>query len=289
MLRWHCRRTRGLFYLDHGLEWLPQRHMLAADGLHPSFEGVGIMASHIHELLLLNAARARRDSRAPTASAPLISWPGGHPPAQDELSSTTEFPLLPLLTTSPASNPATTTPSQPGRAATLGTGLPSPSPPVGSNSPEPKRRTYNLRRPTAAMRLDSSDWLYNVPTHEDKRVSKTFLKVRKIVDKRISAFLLCFVGSAGAVEGFHRASPLLIVSRVTDHGHVSLEYVRKGGCVLFAELFERSPVPCFVEEEVHMAVCVHEARSMAKGLLLRQDIGRSCSPQRNYAVYVFCA
>ncbi|KAH6934574.1 hypothetical protein HPB50_025482 [Hyalomma asiaticum] len=155
MLRRHCRRTRGLFYLDHGLEWLPPRRMLAADGLHPSFEGVGIMASHLHELLLLNAARARRDSRAPTASAPPISRPGGHPPTQDELNSTAEFPPLPPLT-SPASNPATTTPSQPRRAATPGTGLASPSPPVGSNSPEqPKRRTYNLRRPTAATRLDS--------------------------------------------------------------------------------------------------------------------------------------
>ncbi|KAH6920589.1 hypothetical protein HPB50_028423 [Hyalomma asiaticum] len=156
MLRRHCRRTRGLFYFDHGLQWPPPRRMLAADGLHPSFEGVGIMASHIHELLLLNAARARRDSRALTASAASISRPGGHPPTQDELNSTAEFPPLPSLT-SPASNQATTTPSQPRRAAASGTGLASPSPPVGSNWAEPKRRTYNLCRPTAATRLDSSE------------------------------------------------------------------------------------------------------------------------------------
>ncbi|KAH6919696.1 hypothetical protein HPB50_029315 [Hyalomma asiaticum] len=113
MLRGHCRRTRGLCCLDHGLEFLPPHLMLAADGLHRSFQGVDIMASHIHELLLLNAARARRDSRALTASSPSISRPGGHSPTQDELSSTTEFPPLSSLTTSLATNPATTTPLQP--------------------------------------------------------------------------------------------------------------------------------------------------------------------------------
>ncbi|KAH6927453.1 hypothetical protein HPB50_004183 [Hyalomma asiaticum] len=83
MLRRHCRRTRGLFCLDHVFEWLPPRSMLAPNGVHPSFEGVGIMASHIHELLLLNAATALRGSGEPTANAPTISRPGGHPPTHD--------------------------------------------------------------------------------------------------------------------------------------------------------------------------------------------------------------
>ncbi|KAK8761264.1 hypothetical protein V5799_027464 [Amblyomma americanum] len=39
MLRKHCQRTRGVFYVDHGLEWLPPARVMAADGLHPSFEG----------------------------------------------------------------------------------------------------------------------------------------------------------------------------------------------------------------------------------------------------------
>lgn len=49
LLRNFRRRCRSTFYLDHGLEWLPAARVLAADGLHVSFEGV-IMASHIRRL-----------------------------------------------------------------------------------------------------------------------------------------------------------------------------------------------------------------------------------------------
>lgn len=51
LLRKLCQRTRDLFYFDHGLEWFPLWRVLAADGLHPSFEGVAIMASHIPDLV----------------------------------------------------------------------------------------------------------------------------------------------------------------------------------------------------------------------------------------------
>lgn len=57
LLRRHCLRTRGLFYLDHGLEWLPSARVFAADGIHPSFDGVAIMAGHLHRTLLRNFAR----------------------------------------------------------------------------------------------------------------------------------------------------------------------------------------------------------------------------------------
>ncbi|KAK8779933.1 hypothetical protein V5799_018726 [Amblyomma americanum] len=57
MLRKHCQRTRGVFYVDHGLEWLPPARVMAADGLHPSFEGVVIIAGHLQQILLRKATR----------------------------------------------------------------------------------------------------------------------------------------------------------------------------------------------------------------------------------------
>ncbi|KAL1430204.1 hypothetical protein MTO96_015270 [Rhipicephalus appendiculatus] len=46
----YCRRSKKVFFIDHGLQWLPLTRVLAADGLHVSFEGVAIIASHIREL-----------------------------------------------------------------------------------------------------------------------------------------------------------------------------------------------------------------------------------------------
>ncbi|KAH6939994.1 hypothetical protein HPB50_023874 [Hyalomma asiaticum] len=50
LLRGFCSRSRKVFFLDHGFQHLPPGRVLAADGLHPSFEGVAVMASHIREL-----------------------------------------------------------------------------------------------------------------------------------------------------------------------------------------------------------------------------------------------
>ncbi|KAK8761265.1 hypothetical protein V5799_027465 [Amblyomma americanum] len=57
MLRKHCQRTRGVFYVDHGLEWLPPARVMTADGLHPSFEGVAIIAGHLQLILLRKSTR----------------------------------------------------------------------------------------------------------------------------------------------------------------------------------------------------------------------------------------
>lgn len=45
---YQCSRT--VFYLDHGLQLLCVARVFAADGLHPSFQGVAVMASHLHGL-----------------------------------------------------------------------------------------------------------------------------------------------------------------------------------------------------------------------------------------------
>ncbi|KAH6937076.1 hypothetical protein HPB50_025512 [Hyalomma asiaticum] len=58
LLREFCRWPRLVFCLDHGLEWLPSNRILAADGLHPSFEGVAILASHIRQLCIKQRSAA---------------------------------------------------------------------------------------------------------------------------------------------------------------------------------------------------------------------------------------
>lgn len=74
LLRRYCRKTKGLFFLDHGFEWLPPCRVLAADGLHPSFEGVALMASHLHQTLRRTYGRTdttwRDHFSAPTSDAP---------------------------------------------------------------------------------------------------------------------------------------------------------------------------------------------------------------------------
>ncbi|KAL1484702.1 hypothetical protein MTO96_032421 [Rhipicephalus appendiculatus] len=57
LLRRHCRKTSGLFFIDHGLGWLPPCRLLAADGLHLNFEGIALMASHLHQTLHRSYAR----------------------------------------------------------------------------------------------------------------------------------------------------------------------------------------------------------------------------------------
>ncbi|KAL1473471.1 hypothetical protein MTO96_038644 [Rhipicephalus appendiculatus] len=58
LLRAHCRRSRTLFFIDHALEWLPPGRVLAADGVHPSFEGIALIAGHLRSLLLRNTVRS---------------------------------------------------------------------------------------------------------------------------------------------------------------------------------------------------------------------------------------
>ncbi|KAL1476372.1 hypothetical protein MTO96_018618 [Rhipicephalus appendiculatus] len=51
-----------VFFLDHALEWFPSVRVLAADGLHPNFEGVALMAGHIKQLCFRNANGASSSS-----------------------------------------------------------------------------------------------------------------------------------------------------------------------------------------------------------------------------------
>ncbi|KAH9360792.1 hypothetical protein HPB48_002846 [Haemaphysalis longicornis] len=80
LLRRHCLRTTGLFYLDHGLEWLPSIGLFAADGIHPNFGGVAIMASHLHRTLLRNFARSQSTWLQHAAIAPSQQVQGQAPP-----------------------------------------------------------------------------------------------------------------------------------------------------------------------------------------------------------------
>ncbi|KAH9382324.1 hypothetical protein HPB48_019946 [Haemaphysalis longicornis] len=64
-----CRPSKLLHVLNHELEWMPAPGVLAADGLHLSYEGVAVMASHIRHLCL-KETNSSSSSWADSASVP---------------------------------------------------------------------------------------------------------------------------------------------------------------------------------------------------------------------------
>ncbi|KAH6932882.1 hypothetical protein HPB50_010490 [Hyalomma asiaticum] len=62
LLRSFCGRSRNLSCLDHMFEWLPPGRVLAADGVHLSFEGVALMASHTRQLCFSSPSEATSTS-----------------------------------------------------------------------------------------------------------------------------------------------------------------------------------------------------------------------------------
>ncbi|KAG0425862.1 hypothetical protein HPB47_026987 [Ixodes persulcatus] len=49
-----CRRASGTFFIRHAFSEMPARRVLAADGLHPSFEGVALLALHLQNIIMQN-------------------------------------------------------------------------------------------------------------------------------------------------------------------------------------------------------------------------------------------
>ncbi|KAH7938642.1 hypothetical protein HPB51_028840 [Rhipicephalus microplus] len=47
-----CHEREGVFYVNNRIDALPPWTVLAADGLHPSFAGVSLLAWNIYNLLL---------------------------------------------------------------------------------------------------------------------------------------------------------------------------------------------------------------------------------------------
>ncbi|KAH6938564.1 hypothetical protein HPB50_010577 [Hyalomma asiaticum] len=62
LARSFCGRSRNLSCLDHIFEWLPPGRVLAADGVHLSYEGVALMASHIRQLCFSSPSEATSTS-----------------------------------------------------------------------------------------------------------------------------------------------------------------------------------------------------------------------------------
>ncbi|KAH9383762.1 hypothetical protein HPB48_025528 [Haemaphysalis longicornis] len=72
-----------MFYLDHELQFHPAVRVLAGDGLHPSFEGVALMASHLHGMCL-----SRRGPSITWSS----TWPTNSAQAEPFLQASTSPP-----------------------------------------------------------------------------------------------------------------------------------------------------------------------------------------------------
>lgn len=71
-IRSYCRRPTKVTYVDYQFDSLPPRRFLAADGLHPSFLGVAVMAQTLRGLLIRDATTTAPgwSSKAATASSP---------------------------------------------------------------------------------------------------------------------------------------------------------------------------------------------------------------------------
>ncbi|KAH6927401.1 hypothetical protein HPB50_003263 [Hyalomma asiaticum] len=79
LLRSYCKHSSLVHVLDHALEWLPPARVLAADGVHLSFEGAALVASHVRQLCFDSPSQA-----TPT------SWEDCAPARQQMVSSPTE-------------------------------------------------------------------------------------------------------------------------------------------------------------------------------------------------------
>ncbi|KAH6943508.1 hypothetical protein HPB50_022416 [Hyalomma asiaticum] len=89
-LRQFCRRSMHIFYIDHGFEFLPARRVLAADGLHTSFEGTALLASHIKDVSFCEKRYTRSEWNEPTVAETAAAETTEIP-----LTSQEEFPRLP--------------------------------------------------------------------------------------------------------------------------------------------------------------------------------------------------
>ncbi|KAG0443062.1 hypothetical protein HPB47_015328 [Ixodes persulcatus] len=49
-----CRRSSGTFFIRHAFSEMPARRVLAADGLHPNFKGVALLALHLQNIIMQN-------------------------------------------------------------------------------------------------------------------------------------------------------------------------------------------------------------------------------------------
>ncbi|KAH9378688.1 hypothetical protein HPB48_004203 [Haemaphysalis longicornis] len=83
LLRGHCMPRRGLFFLDHGFQWVPPARVLAAHGLHPSFAVVAILTSHLHQTERRGYTRGdgtwQQHSAGQTAGEPAQASPSPKP------------------------------------------------------------------------------------------------------------------------------------------------------------------------------------------------------------------
>lgn len=145
LLRRHCRQTKGTFYLDHELEWLSPVRVLAADGLHPSFEGVAVMASHLQRIVLRDQRRAPPtwlDEPVTTPTAPTEPAPQRPPPPPSAVAETVQTGATRKQQRNRSHRSTDTT----GEPAPQQLPPPPPPPPVDAAQTGAVSR-YNLRRP----------------------------------------------------------------------------------------------------------------------------------------------
>ncbi|KAG0422446.1 hypothetical protein HPB47_001727 [Ixodes persulcatus] len=75
-----CRSDSGTFYIHHAFSEMPARRVLAADGVHPSFEGVALLALHYQQVIMKNTKQepAGWSDTPPTIRIPDAADTGSH-------------------------------------------------------------------------------------------------------------------------------------------------------------------------------------------------------------------
>lgn len=86
---------RGVFYLDHAFHEMPPWRVLAADGLHPSFEGVAMLALHYRGLLTTRTSRWHPQNLQPARNAALVGA-GSPAPAGNTVPTNSSSPQNPV-------------------------------------------------------------------------------------------------------------------------------------------------------------------------------------------------
>ncbi|KAH8042696.1 hypothetical protein HPB51_025528 [Rhipicephalus microplus] len=82
---------RSIFYLDHAFHEMPPCRVLAADGLHPSFDGIVILALIFRELLTASTSRWQPQNLQPARNAAPICA-GSPAPAANTVSVNSSSP-----------------------------------------------------------------------------------------------------------------------------------------------------------------------------------------------------
>lgn len=154
----YCRKPGKVSYLDHDFTSLPPRRFLAADGLHPSFSGVALLAQNLKGLLQRGEAPTPPgwSSEIPAATNPIQearTIPRMHPHSDARMGAVPWRPASrPVISANVARSPAAALSTTPAGDVSIDIEeYPTPAESLTSteqSTPVPQSNSYYLRNTT---------------------------------------------------------------------------------------------------------------------------------------------